>query len=552
MEITLKYQDLLLLILISYYEYPKLVCKLFKIEHNPYSPLLILFDNIDHIDIEHHNSSFPSEIEHTYSNLKLYYEDSSYNNLAQIHFIFSLRDANCTLINRQQGDIYHRSKIFYRPLENINKIVERRINIAIKDNIPFTDDQKFLIDFILNDEYSIKVFQPLFNYNYRKFVLFLSEVVQDYNSKHISGIESLSKHKETINGSRGIIFFLVIKYLLSNDYLKKRLFLDEGPKIGGDDGGNVNPARILLTNIHNLSQFSFNKFSKNPHVNPVGLYDLNKEFSEIFKSSDDLFFKILSDLFLFHRDDWCHLITFTDKQVFSNNNFHEEKQLLINAKATESKDAINRLNDIKLHINPSGFIYLRDIIKHYEFFSRRADNNKPLFSSLEYKIINDKIEFNFLKNIDSTFELTEKCILSLNKFIDAKIITNFENTNHCFRTYHLEDDYKEEFYEDQPGRLYLVRIIDTHIQYIDTFKEYLLEYCIKYDKLYENPDNLIFNRDLRVKINKEITLRLEKYVNLLRKSRGVRVANLLKLFDANLIYIKSNYNVFVSINRDRQ
>jgi hypothetical protein len=380
----------------------------------------------------------------------------------------------------------------------------------------------------------------------------LCEFLQDSNNDIISEINQLLSTSETKNGARGIIFYLIINYLLTNDYLEERLFLDQGEKVSGNNGGNVNPARILLTNLHNLSRFSFNKFSNTPHVNPVGIYTLNKTFSEIFKNHDDLFFSIISDLFLFHKGNWCHLLTFVDKQVFSENSFEKEKELLQLAKKNDI-NAINRLDNIKLHINPSGFIYLRDIMKSYEFFSIRSGNLKPLFSSLGYKIVDDKVEFDFLKNIDSTFELTEKCLDSLIKFIEADIVKNFENSNHCFRTYHLDDDFMEDYYENQVGRLYLIRIIDTHIQYIDTLKSYIMDYSSTYSRLFENKDNLINFRNIKVRINKELTSRMEKYLNILQKNKGtLKVNKLISLYLENLYIIKLDYNRFHSINYNRK
>ena len=549
----LGYKDLMLLLLISYYEYPNLFSSAFKINIDKTKPLLLILDNIDHIDIESHNSRFPANIEHTFSNLKDYYEHSPKSELVKIHFIFSLRDANCTLISRQLGDVYHRNKVFFHPLvNNISTILHRRLLIAKQNGISFTKEQEFLIDFILSDDYTNKVFLPLFNYNYRKFALLLSEFLQDSNNEIILEIKQLLSTNDTKNGARGIIFYLIINFLFTSDFLEERLFLDPGEKISGYNGGNVNPARILLTNLHNLSKFSFNKFSNTPHVNPVGIYTLYKTFSEIFKNHDDLFFSIISDLFLFHKGNWCHLLTFVDKQVFSENSFEKEKELLQLAKKNDI-NAINKLENVKLHINPSGFIYLRDIMKSYEFFSIRSGNLKPLFSSLDYELVDDKIEFDFLKNIDATFELTEKCLGGLIKFLEADIVKNFENSNHCFRTYHLDDDSMEDFFENQVGRLYLIRIIDTHIQYIDTLKRYLMDYSPTYSRLFENKDNLINFRNLKVKINKELTLRIEKYLNILQKNKGIlKVNNLITLYLENLNMIKLNYNEFHSINFSRK
>ncbi len=512
----LDYRDLLFLILLIYLHHPNLFNEIANTKINSKAPLIIVFDNIDHIEIEHHNSDFPKNINIITHNIKQVISRLKIETNKAIVNIFCLRDANCAIINRQLADINIRKEFYFIPVLDFTEILNKRLNIALKYNVQLNEDQIHFLKYIFKSDYTKKSFLPLFNFNIRKISEFFSDLVYQTRSTFVSDIKKLSDIPQTINGARGIIYYLLIQNLLNKDYLKRQLFLEDGNLVGGEDGGHVNPARILLTNLHNLSKFNMDEFATNIHVNPVGLYSLYECYNEIFKNHDKQFFDIISDLFLFHKENWCHLITFMNKQVFSRLDFEEERKKINRIRQSKEDDIIKELNDIKLHINPSGFIYLRDIMKHYEFFSLRANNKKPLFSctKLNYDSKKDKFIPEFIENIDKTFTLLNKCIDSLVKFTLSDIIPNFEKSVHCFRLFTLEEDNEADYVEGKPGRLYLIRIIDTHIRYIDTLRYYVINGNL-YNSYYENvEDNPLFN-NYKVFVNKELVKRIEKYVELL-------------------------------------
>ena len=559
-----KYGDLFTLVLFFYFYHPDEFAQFFEDRGQFYGmplnknlPLLVVFDNIDHVEIEHQNSKFPQFIESLYQKVKQAIRkicDSKVN--ITIHFIFCLRDANCSLINRQLADSTTRYMVEFTPLNIEADMFSKRLSIASKNDIRLDREQCEFMHYVLKDEYTKKSFQPLFNFNIRKLAEFLCGVIEDSETTYIEKIKILSKNKRTRNASRGIEYFLIIRHLLNNDYLKQRLFLSDGSINGGTKGGQINPVRILLTNILNMSRYSLDVYTRTAQSNPVGLYSLFCSFNEVIEGKTDLYFEILTNLFLFHKENWCHLITFSNKQVFSEKDFASEKITLEKLFGQQMGNNISdqqRLDRIKIRLNPSGFAYLRDIVRHYEFFSLRANNPKPLFCSLDHNCKGNYIEFEFISNITRTFRLVRECIEHLIDFLNHLNNTesdDFSSSSHCFRIYNDDDRLENDSYDKKRPGLHSIRIIDTHISYIDTFRRFILN-----DESYWTDLEVSNIMSIRVDINKELIDILEEYVSFLIKINkgGDYTLNLCTIFEANINYIKaSGYSDFkTSVNKGR-
>ena len=336
-------------------------------------------------------------------------------------------------------------------------------------------------------------------------------------------IDKLSKNTSSIHGARGIIFFFLIKLLKSKDYLKQTLLIDDKniPEEGKVEIGSLNPSRLLLTILHNINKSNLDIDSHAVEFQILDrrapLYELYCEYIKLFTkdTKGDQFFHILTSLFLCHRNNFSHLISFTNKEVYNENSFNNEKQMLKTAKSKNdlnAKKAKEKLNKIEIQINPSGFSYLNVIIKHYEFFSFiKAHNKKPLFCYLNLDK-NNKPEF--LKKIDKTFLKAKECIEELNDFIKAENISAFQTSNYCFKKYQSEEDEGDGEVEGKP-RLYLVRIIHTHVNYIDTLRYCVLELDIMKSAFLDKgitEKEYLFNR---IKINLYLLDKISNYVNLL-------------------------------------
>jgi|GEM_PF-3258553 len=555
------YNDLLMILLLFYCHYPNQFGQCFEIAINKDLPLMIIFDNIDHIEIEYYNSAFPKSIESIYHNVKTIIRNQDNVKVNHtIHFVFCLRDANCSIINRQMSENTSRWEIEFLPLEDEADIFLKRISIAKQRGINLDLDNYDFFEYVLTDEYTKKSFLPLFNYNLRKFALFLCSLIRESESTYLKNIKVLSKITSTKNGSRGIEYYLIIKHLFKNDFLKQRLYLnDVSVSINKENLCYVNPARILLTNVLNKSKYSLDPHTRHPSSNPVGFYDLFDSFNEIYKGNVDLFLKILTNLFLFHQENWCHLITFDNKQVFSKDSFDNEKSILetlVNKLEDDNLDKKQELNNIKIRLNPAGFSYVRDITRHYEFFSIRAGNSKPLFCSLndKYKMY-DNDEFDFIVNIKKTFLLSKDCIENLIKFLESDTIKDYSNSTHCFKIYSNYDEFEDDPYNRTRIELQAMRIIDTHIRYIDTFRIYILN-----NDRYLNKFRMKNTVELKKYINKEIIDVIDQYVLFLQRINKIKEGkrelidiSLINIFQNNIRAIRnSDYlNWNMEINKDR-
>lgn len=545
----LKYDDLFLFILLIFEYNSSLFSNFMNYIHPQESnKLIIVFDNIDHVKIEHTNAVFPSAIEDIFY-VKFLNVLKNFNRQSElsVFFIFVLRDTNCSLINVQMGDMFGRHKVEFNPSCEISNVINKRIETAQQNsNISDINKSKNILNSmktISNSKYLKEVLVPLFNFDIRKIGILLGKL----NSSNNNSLLQYNKlvqigTSNTFNGANGVLYFWTIQELFAENFLRETLFWDDGNLVVGE-GGHVNPARIILTDLHNLSQFSMTASTHNIHVNPVGLYDLYVRYAEIFKGADfvDQFLKTLARLFLLHKNIWCHLVTFSAKQVFDENSFAEETEALSKLVKSElgnaSADEKVALNRIRVQLNPSGYIYLRDIIKHYEFFSVRANNPKPLFESLTIEDSSNTPEF--LSNIDNTLNLTKNCLNSLLKFTFANVVPNFINSIHCFKLYEYREDDSDDYHE-RPGRLLITRIIHTHLRYIDDFRKYIME-------------KGSYTQELKKNFNLELIQREGEYIQLLKKlqNKGSFVEGILTHWKNNIDQSKNDPLKYKSLLSDQ-
>jgi len=533
---SIDYLDLLLILLLLYYYKPEEFLLRFTTKKKVDSrlPLVIVFDNIDHVEIESSNSMFPSKIETVYHNFQMilrefekHMTEAYYtlkNNNKSIRFLFCMRDANVSLLSRQVSENTISGDIYFCPSNSDKDILHKRVEIAEKNGVPIDPVRKKLLDYVLNDYYTPRVFLPLFNLNLRKLANLLSNTIVPHNGTYLKLLNQLNKSKRTVVGARGIEFYLIIKHLQQTDYLKDTVFIDDGGRIGGKHGGYVNPARIVLTNLLNLTRFSMDERAGKPYYTPAGLFDLYSLFSEIFKGRSNRFFEVIIQLFHSHKSNWCHLISFTNKKVYGVSDFETEKKLIAEYETLSTDNTYraheieSQLNKIKISLNPSGYIYIKDIIKHYEFFSLKANNPEPLFASLGYEQRADgKHYFDFIQNIQETKEVARECVESLKKFLESNVVEEFETSQHVFRTYRREEGENEDYHENRTGRLLIVRIIHTHISYIDDFRVSLLK-NEQYWRQFSKEDRVIFK--IKAHVNDTILDFLQNYIDMLKGTKG--------------------------------
>lgn len=510
----------------------------FKKPSNDIYKYILIFDNIDGVRLEQSNARFPKTIIYLYEQFCRITKILEFTNIPILKFVFSVRDYNYALLDLQTIDKRQVLEINFEPPENIDKIMEKRIEIANYNG--GYDNVISIYKRFFYDEKFHTIFLPLFNYNIRKLALNFSSISILLNGdgvkKYLNMKNKIRKNKlissiepSYTNGLRGIFYAIIIKALIDKDNLRHVLLYDEGEGIElTDENGDaivikINPCRIILTIIHCLTDY--NDKSEKVISDPIGLGKVYDAFTKMFNGDYfiDIFFEKLTGLFRLHEKNWCHLISFRNKQVFNVKVFKKE---IIKLKTNNN---ISFLNKIEVKINRSAHIYLTKIVTHYEFYSMRNHNNK------ESLFLYDD-SFKCLNNMDSVWSIVGPCLSSLINYLKYTKVEDFEATNLC-----LKDNYKEGVTKTALA----FRIIHTHLRYIDDYRKYI------YFLIITGRSNINF-----MKMNKEIIRRQYRYIIYLRhlcKARPTRYNNKLDEFLINLKkQFKEGYIKYISLLNDKR
>lgn len=518
---NIQYSEIYLLLLLIYNKYTNTFIDTtegnISMNYDSDKKFLLIIDNIDGIDMEGYASRIPKYLLLIYNlYLKLIKKSDYFDSLKSIDFIYVMRDTIHSVINPHDEDYYNVRNIVFSPCKDNKEQLLKRIKFSLSCGIKVIENIKYIMKSIYDDkDRSItNLYIPLFNYNHRKICQYLFTISVENNvfMENIKKIVEMNKNIEEINGiivgARGILFFLFIRYMQREDYFREAFFFDEGVVIE-EDGKNshINIPRIILTSLHSLGKYCLDTEHMTESTTSVGLFSLYDQYAKVFQSIGDKekrFLHMIATLFLFYKRNWSHLVSFSNKSIKDEHSFDKEIKLLQNYNETkdfaEKLELKRELDKIKISLNSSGYIYLKDIIRHYEFFSIR-ENPKPLFASVEL-FPNNRHVYEFAINITNTYRIVKKCINSLKEFLEIKRHKDFEKESYCFRIFNRKDtilgeyDLKSCYYDERkPGRLYINRIVDFHTEYIDRFRIYLL-----------NSNNLI--KEYSDKLNKsEVDIR---------------------------------------------
>ena len=528
------YSELFLLLLLYYnkYETHFLECtngnvnvKSEKLENKS---LFLIIDNLDSIKMESYSKEIPKDFISIYRKYLeiINVDDRYFKKEKKIDFCYCVRDTIHSVMNPQEADYANLTTINFTPIIDETKHFSKRIEFAKKYKIGVDEKAELLLSYIFQDNATIKSFLPLFNYNNRKILSNIHRIAVE-NNFFIETIETLinTKSKSSTVGVRGIFYYLFLKFMKEKDFFNESLFSDEGYLIEDKDGKkeqvHINPIRIILTILLNLGKYHLDINSRHDFGAKVGLFDVYVEYKKIFENlnnKEQRFFNIVARLFLFYENNWCHLLTLTNKEILDLDSFNNEVELLKEYESNKDEEIKKSLNRIKVNLNSSGYIYLKDIVRHYEFFSMRTTNAKPLFASLDLNDLNGKSTYEFMSNIDNTYGIAESCINSLIEFLKIEKFASFEESNCIFRLYNKDDsiegdfDSSASFYDShkKSGRLFINRIIDHHTEYLDNFRIYVSSNNLLIEKYSQQLHKS--NEEIIIEINRKILNYIEKYI----------------------------------------
>ena len=571
---SLKYTEMLLLLMMFYNKFPYFIDIISGVNNNSkkYNELVLFFDNMDSMKLEDKGSIIPKDIAALYHDhyLHIINDFNYFDKERKINFVFCMRDSVYSVINPQQLDFFHfRHLSFATKASLAEKIFFKRRELAEKEKIDVNTIESEILCNIYEDRFYIeRSYLPLFNYNLRKFSHFIINSSTGLSDSYLSRYKSLmtSEIKKQRVGARGIIYYIIINGMLKRDFISDILITTEGIASKEGSVGMLNIARILLTIIHNKTQYNLNTKNRTERLKKTNFFDVYKDFRKVYKNHINDFVSTIGALFLFYKENWCHLVTLSNLQVFNLKAMKNVEQKLKKYEKLQKNKKIRPINKIKkelskikIRLNSSGYIFLKDIIRHYEYHSVKAGNTSPLFVSTNI-ISKDKASpytFEFEESINATMEIAFSCIRTLSSFLDESDFS-FENSAFCFRIY-SEDDRLDDGYDHyeccqttRPGQLLLNRIVDTHINYIDEFRLYILnnrKLIVDYSDKLKIPIN-----DVQKKINNLLIDILLKYTEKYYFYNDESILLLKKLQQENIkkINLDGYDGVYsIGINKDR-
>ncbi len=493
---------------------------------------VIVFDNLDVIRMEHLGRHFFKAF-----SLSLW----NANNLAQsglfVHkdieftrrfkFVFCMREASYECINphvdprmKQVAEIQLR---FKQETHFFREIVERRLRLY-KDLIDAKPGQlkNFYVirrwfDAFLEDEYFNRVFVPLYNKDFRNSVSTLLNIVHQPLTHQID--PDLITFKSP---RRGILFFYLIKELKIKNFLSDYV-LWPGSDSGAQSGevrANCYLDRMLLIVLLNFSQID--GLDDIEHAQVVSLVDVLDELNIAYSREEVL--TSIAKCFLYHRNNWSHLLTIKDTDVSNELTFQKDFLQLLKSNKPAAKK-------VQIRINPAGYIFLRHIMPHFEFYNVLAGGKCSLYEARLVKSVDESKErmlvFDFEKILETVLQWTKMHIQAMALFYNAH-----------FQPHMTTDGYRASRFTfkhfggggpKQKGYFHSTRIITTHISYIDNYRQFLLHDKREIPKI-----------TTKQELNRILCGYLEQFVQLLKNTIDDRaIKSFSPGFEANLNLIKA-------------
>ncbi len=460
---------------------------------------IFCFDNLDEILLEYISEEMWKDILDVSSKINGLFNSIGIPNLRfkeNVVFLMVFREANfavsstATLLNRIRP-IYEITDKFVFPCLGKSILTQRRE--FCQTNITSSSRIADILKILSDEQITEDILLPMFNYDTRKLSQTSIELV---TPKTISGIDHYmcdvteksykSYHHDLTYGKRGVLINGYIRYLSKNNFLKNLAPIRPLNK----NDMNCNKARLILTVLSNKSYPAGFPQERGDlvKINPiqVTLLDAFIDVMEIITPQE--YVSHLQEFFNLEQTGWAHLITIYGKTpVFKagikSYNLDEELDALNEYYTTKklSSGQLKAVTTIQIQLNASGFIYLKFLITHFEYFlaykTRKDQNNwhldKPLFylTGLDIK----EVKWDFEKKINEVVNFVEVyCYNMLNYF--KKIFQenlHYDESRFCQSKFVFKDESALVKCKNMYG-FYGTRLISSHIQYIETFRHFML------------------------------------------------------------------------------
>lgn len=492
---------------------------------------IIIFDNLDAINNEHLGHYFFKSLGEALWNAdpisnSVLFKHKNIDFQRKFKFIFSLRDANLenivphiksrlNIIDEIRFKFSIDSKLYNEVVDNRIKFYNKLcLNDGFQNKINNLEIINYCFETFLKDNYFNRVFVPMFNYDFRGSSLtLLQSIIEniDYFSDEVNQKNPISL--------RGALVFHLVKRLKVNNFLTSY-----DPEISITKNGEIKPYcfidRMLLLVVLHYSRCKSKDYEDIDEASPVSIRVVIDNLIGAYKLESIV--RSIAKCFLYHQEDWVHLITVLNKEIKDPDIFIREVCSLYNKRSGE-------LDRIKIRINPSGYVFLRYVLRHFEFYSYFGGNKKPLFicnGEKKYNNTNNSC-YDFEEIIENAFEVVSKHISAMKLFYEKYYhnkMSREEYRNSSFAFKPIEKDGRFA-----TGYFHSTYIITTHVEYIDRFRQHIFHKIEKTDE--------------KININRVIINKIEKYVNLMKDGLDDRSIKDFYYNYENIINIikKSNY-----------
>lgn len=507
----LKIEDLLFIYLLS---------NIFNVKDETKRTCVFLFDNLDELSQVYIAKNLINVLYDIFSRVQNFCEKIlNYNWMKKVRFLMAFREVHYCMFGPQ---LKERNEILSQLIEIpfpthdlLPKILSRRLEIAGKDSEiewnKFDKQRQQTTELVsilsYDDANTKKTIAPLFNFD-NKMIINMITGIAEYDFIEINKETYISIMGTSLVGARGIMLLAILKYLNKKTQSFKDIIIANTQK-------ECNIFRMILTLLCSLSRAD-RIVSKNEILDeedyeriyqPISLektirllrefdvYDANSLvdlFRELFRTSDNSFeLFIMLDVLEAVDNEGKIIIEESINKVISLIGYDLSDERI-------NQRVRAKTNALKLKINPSSVIYVNQILIHYEYYnfyihSMNPKNNqyeiKPLFQSIN--LVNGKFEFE--EQLTTVFNFILETSKKMDKFFCEKIcIRKEKDKNSCKAEYtdckKSVDQYIKNGY-CASNALYLSRVIRSHINYIDTFREFLWRDEVFNDKLNKSADN---------------------------------------------------------------
>jgi len=469
-------------------------------EAPPDKTVLVFFDNLDAINLAYLSDYFKQSFGRVLYNATAMAQDkkvfdSPVDLSRRFKFVFCLRDSNSSLMNTHISDsirhihfhVRFDGDLYTEIIKKRTTFFEQTFGSAGATTSPSLAAQ--IIERFAHDKYFKQVVVPLFNSDFRRLSLALFDIAKsslagDGSKEAIRLANTNHENFLDLYGLRGSLLFGLVHFLREDNFLTNQPF----SLLHGDTKeGYCMPSRMILTVLLNHSNLRQSSDILDPRIrlSPVPLADILSDAAPVYGIKETI--ALLIEAFLLHERNWVHLVTFRNKEVTNSRAFDEDiLDIALQEKDSQGErvlapPGLERFRSITVTLNPAGFVFLKNLLPHFEFYSAIAGNARPLFS-LGCERTELGHNYIFESYISKVQVLVKRNLSAMRAFFRNIFEGRLRWTPDQYRKSSFFFKHTRDGVPPPRGIFHSDRILTAHIDYIDKFRLHLLQNVLGKDR----------------------------------------------------------------------